>query len=942
MGTHELICFKRGYDGSRNFGGKDSPLDEKAKREYLSRYVRDIKKFYDLGEMPRKVVTADERADLAARYVPAPLSSPGSTAIDEVEAFSRPAEREYAGWTLYTFDAHVSGRSIEFTHSPTPPVPAAKYDAGAQMRAIAFSYEVKSFPDIPAAASVTNVRSRFFELRRGYETAVKLQLLSDGRLYYLLPAANKTHPSYVSCGASVKGENFVVIEIANGTATVKFNGKTVVDGAPAYIPDFPDSLFVSGGITPLGEWKFTPGYIVTGQGKITEFFRPAGKVDRRETYIGRVRLPYAMGTHLDADSELVLRTKFVPLPHKRAILVVKSVDPCGRIYINGRLAAETKNFLKFEKDITDLLSEGENTIETVVSPRAPEVLYQWHRHSDPYNGWQCAPMRIEYVGGVRVTDVYAATRKFDGGKAITDVSTSFDGSGRAEIRLKQVFPEESAETLIDEFDFDEGETIRRLCLDVKPWSPDAPAVYELSVRATCADGTVSECRIETGFRTIEQKDGEIFLNGERVVLAGALAMQFLAPHNLTPLYHVCPPDELIVEQFAQLRRMNGNTMRLHLLGYGTNDDRYARIADRMGVMLIWTTRLIDGVERILSTGEWGMEAETVRQIKEVRSYPSVIMWEGSNEASGGLKFIDAVYDAYVTAVRKADDTRLICPVSHLYYGGGLYEEPSNGGGYYQDDGKADYNFAPAESSFGWRDPLVVRSAHTYSLLLGYGCDWRDMVDMKWPSQPALLGSKEHAYIISEYAIIGRACPLVPEAKEYFNPDSYELGDERASLGFSLSDEEYELSQAHQSLCALYATKRMRLLDVDGMLWCCLSSGANDGSYLKPIIDFYGYAKFAFYTLRDAFSQDACFIDCDGPIWGDAARLSPVLLSGAGDFEVNVRVCDESGATVWEKTYRVRSDGGRVNLGNERIDFPCDGYYTVTTDVKKYRTSEKEI
>ena len=76
MGTHELICFKRGYDGSRNFGGKDSPLDEKAKREYLSRYVQAIKKFYDLGEMPRKVVTADERADLAARYVPAPLTVP--------------------------------------------------------------------------------------------------------------------------------------------------------------------------------------------------------------------------------------------------------------------------------------------------------------------------------------------------------------------------------------------------------------------------------------------------------------------------------------------------------------------------------------------------------------------------------------------------------------------------------------------------------------------------------------------------------------------------------------------------------------------------------------------------------------------------------------------------------------------------------------------------
>ena len=379
--------------------------------------------------------------------------------------------------------------------------------------------------------------------------------------------------------------------------------------------------------------------------------------------------------------------------------------------------------------------------------------------------------------------------------------------------------------------------------------------------------------------------------------------------------------------------MNANVARLHILGYGTNDERWAKFADRAGCMLIWTTRLIDSVESVFLNDKWDMAEAYATQLKEVRQYPSIIMWEGSNEACGLLPQVDKMYDNFVSAVKAVDKTRLLCPCSHLYYGGGLYDDSADNCEYYQENGLADQDGNPAKSSFGWLDKSVVRSAHTYAITLGYGCEWEWLVEQPWLSQEAMLKSKDHAYIVSEYSIIGRMCPYTKEAKTYFNPDSYELVNEYASLDRRLNNDEYELSQAHQALCALYANKKMRILDADGMLWCCLTGGANDAAYLKPIIDFYGYPKLGYYVLRDYYKKNYCTIDCDGPFWGENSLIKPVLLAEKGDYDVRVTVKQDE-TTVFEKKYSVKNENWITPLEPCVVPFEKEGYYTVVTEVEK--------
>ncbi len=928
----ELIYFDPSLKGKENFGGKLSPVNAEKRVEFLDKYAKYLKKTYSIGDLPEKAVKDEELKVLTQKYGFTDRQNENILYFSEMEAYSRTSCSAYLGWQFYTFGAQVQDGAICFKDGVTPPVPAAKYefDGNERLTEIDFSFFTQKFEALPARVAVNDVRGRTFEIRSGIHTVVKLQLLTDGNLYYLDGSSLKTHPNFVFvCKCHENEWTNVRLCLHENACDVVINGRAIRTALAIYTHCNPDNFFVSGGMIPIGEWKLRLNRLTISKRITTNFFIPA-KNEKDEIFHGNRKLPYAIGTFVNKDRELVFRKKFDIALKKNAKLFIKSIDPCGFVYLNGKCVWKADNFLSHSVDVAPYLKEKDNLLEIVVMPRAPEVFYQWHKHSDPYNGWFFSGCYIQTYGDNYIDDICITTDNIEKGIVSATVSAELYGKGVAEIYLKKIYPQIGAEKKIDCFAY-AGKTnfSKQYDLSVTLWDTENPNIYELIIKLD--DGF--EKSIETGFRTIEQKDGEIRLNGKRVFLNGALSMQFLPPYEEIPVNHLCPSDEQIVMQLEQIKRMSGNTLRTHFLGYGTNDERWARYADRAGVMLIWTTRLIDSIESIFMNDEWAGANAYVEQVKDVRQYPSIIMWEGSNEAKGRLAQVDKVFDEFVTKVKKVDKTRLLCPCSHLYYGGGLYDDPADKGEYYQDDGLADHNMHPAQSSFGWVDESVVRSAHTYQITLGYGCEWDWLVNQTWVTQESMLKSKKHAYIVSEYAIIGRACPNVEEAKTYFVSESYEMINEYMAIGDWLSPEKYELSQAHQALCALYANKKMRMLDVDGMLWCCLQGGANDGSYLKPILDFYGYKKLGYYVLGDYYKKNCCVLDCDGPFWGMDSRIKPVLLAENGKYSVRVSVKQEE-KTVFERTYIVDNATWVNHLEICDFVFEKAGYYTVELITKE--------
>ena len=850
--------------------------------------------------------------------------------FDEMNVETCEKPEDYAGWQFYQGVSEDNGE-LTFSDGIIPPVPCAKYEFKCEkVTSFAFSFilpeeyideEKKKDKVIP----LTTDTGRIIELRRGVTEILKLQIYRNGEIYARVGIPDPYHHRNYKLGDfKINERNSVIIDLYEDFYDVKVNG-TPAGRFELTNKVAPDTLFISGGMHPVCKWSFKPESLTADGKTTTDFFKVAEPKEEGKQNLGRVELPFKIGGAKNKDKIIELSKKFV-YDGGKAALNIGSLDPCGKVYINGKFAFETDGFLTSEKDITEFLKTGENELKLLVYSRAPEINYSWHRNKDPYIAWLARDIYMDILPEGYIRDLAVKTVGISGNKVKAKISfktVNFKKGQKAEIYLaksplgeeKVVFEGDAAESFEAETEF--GADL---------WTCENPALYTVRAELIENGNHVDDEIIETGFRIIEQKNGDILLNGRKILLNGALWMQFLPPYENIVLSHICPTTKEIVWQAAMTKALNGNVARFHMLGYGNNDPRFAEVCDRLGLMNIWTTRLIDSAETIDVKNGWRAGKIYAGQMKEVINHPSIIMWEGSNEFHSSRAVLDKMYDEFVKTVKAADDTRLICPCSHLYYGGGLY---GNKGFYYQDDGLSDQNFEPCQSSFGWKDEKVVRSSHNYEILLGYGNRWDIFREQAWQSQPALFKSKGHAYIISEFAIVGRQDNRTKEAEIYYKDDSYELADEKRAFGEAYEKLDFKLSQAYQALCAYNAVKYMRYLGADGLMWCCLSGGANDGSYIKPPIDFYGYKKQAFYALKEGFAETICFDKKAEVVYNGKYVCEPVLTGAekGKTYNVTVEIKNQSGEVVCEKTTTVKATAFTIDLESFAVDLK-DGYYSV--------------
>ncbi len=922
-----------------DFSGREDAFSPARQVEFLENYADFLESKNNVFAKPRKVVTPKEIEETAKKINYTLLGNIRKRVILNQFRLSTEEYRSgYAGWKFYAGARMGNGR-VYLEDKNIPPVANAKYSFEKGAKSIEFSvylpatfYNKAKKNGLVTKISVTTI-GRSIELRSGIGEVAKIQFYANGQVYIREGRTDPYHSTDTYIADFVADSwNSVKILLNESSFRLIFNGVEYPTEF-AYTSDLlPDTLFVSGGIRPSGSWGVKMERLCYSDKEIFNF-------DERETDGGAVcdcnetvDLPYRLGLEENKDKTIIL-TKNFRYEGGRLRLHIGSIDPCGEIYINGKKLCQVDNFLCVEKDITDFVSVGENTLTIKVYPRAPEVLYVWHRHKDPYNAWFCRDVYLDYLADSNIQNVKVKTVSVENAvKANISFTVENVSKGASvAVYLRKTYPETGEEILLCEEAVNGSFFEKTLCFNAELWSVDEPNLYGVRAVLKVNGKEIDDEITETGFRTIKQKDGDIFLNGKKVCLYGGLIMQFLPPYSDIPLNHLCPSYSEIVSQILSVKKMNGNTARLHILGYGTNDPRFASVCDRLGIMLIWTTRLIDSLETMEIDDKWLQKDAYISQMQEVLNHPSIVVWEGSNEYHASRFDFDSVFDEFVSAVKACDDTRLICPVSHVYYGGQLGDE----GFYYQDDGEFDLYFEKKKSSFGWKDDLVIRSAHPYVLLLGYGRDWTAFRKQNWDAQDALLNSKKHAYIISEFAVIGRQDGATEECAAYIKTDSYELANEETVFQENYGLIDAKKSQAYQALCALNAVKYMRLKGVDGMLWCAMQGGANDGSYLKPPIDFYGYAKYAFYALKEGFAKTVCFNSKVDLLVGKNYKIEPFVtgLEQGKKYTVTVTVRNGLGDVVILKKYDgVQSESERAYLQPFALSGLKDGYYSVEYQV----------
>ncbi len=928
--TNDVIFYTDDNDAKINFSGGDS-ISIPERWDYLKRYSALLGKWNSDPDFNQKAATDEEASTLAATLKDTDTAVRKTVRIEKMKAHLEREAGEYENLRLYA-GAYVSGNEIILPREKRPGS-AARIDISPSDR-LSLSFEIfipENFRGISEKDIFPGSCGKVISLRDKTLDGVKIKFFASGAVRAF--SGSMWAPRLVDLGRVKFGEyNSVEIEYSSGAADITVNGTKAENVALS--GGVIDNIFFESGMLPQS--LFSVKNIMVN-GADFAFKKADGRTETEK--IGEVKLPFAVGTYENRDKAIVLEGEFNAIEADEAYLTVETLDPSGSVWLNGKVIFETESFDMIRINITDRLEKGKNTLKIKVDPRAPEVNYYWHRHTDCYDGWYAGGVKVEFMNSLHIDDIKVVTESVDGqvsASISTKINKSF--SGTVKYTMRKIFPEEGKEVLIG-CSYSNG-TKNELKIEgnYDVWSPEEPNLYAVRASIIGSDGTVIDDYVtETGFRTVEQKDGGVFVNGKKTVFTGALLMQFLPPYHLTPVNHRCPTNEQFAWELLMLRAMNGNLLRLHMLGCGSNEDRLARLADRAGVMLVWTTRYIDSIEGMAHPGAWRERDGYIAQANAVINHPSIVMWEGSNEFHPTeLSVVDRVYDEYVSAVRSFDSSRLICPVSHLYYGGGLYD---SGCVYYNDAGDRDQDGNPAEASFGWRDGLVIRSSHPYSLLCGYGTSWETMRKQDWKNQPELFESKTHAYMSTEFAITSLENRETKEAIEKGFVSSYERGGDAGYIGRAFEESEWRESQALAALCAFNATKLSRMLGSDGLLWCCLSSGANDGSYMKPPIDFFGYKKGAFYALRSAYEKTFAAKEDINVQTGKDDLITPVILNSENSFtaRVTVKIITEDGRVTYEKVYDnvdIKDTEFKKSLAPFKPEFSGRGYYTLSMTVEE--------
>lgn len=366
-----------------------------------------------------------------------------------------------------------------------------------------------------------------------------------------------------------------------------------------------------------------------------------------------------------------------------------------------------------------------------------------------------------------------------------------------------------------------------------------------------------------------------------------------------------------------IKRMNGNGVRMSVhdsKSGGINDPRIAEIADQMGLMLIWQT------SAWLREGNvFGMDFDLLSEdVHLVRNHPSIVIWQSGNHLKWhGLKNAMMAYRKIYEAITRWDQTRLISPSADY-----RFLTPPN------DEGTLDNNGKPLKMDPMWTAPLITRGSMDY--VCGYGNTWTTL--RKWPDyaddekpllskprafQRSFIESKERAYFNFEHdESAGQPNWSLIKGQPYYHLASYEAEYDVGSIGRQLTFDEWDASQAWQALIAYESIKKMRLLDYDGFSWCNLRGGPNMATYQKPLIDYDGYAKLAFYAHHTVFQNSFAGSENVDVVYGPGDQITPVIFNLGKARRVSL-------------TAELKTPSGKIIDSKKLGQFSLEGGRTVT-------------
>jgi beta-galactosidase len=167
------------------------------------------------------------------------------------------------------------------------------------------------------------------------------------------------------------------------------------------------------------------------------------------------------------------------------------------------------------------------------------------------------------------------------------------------------------------------------------WSAEIPNLY--SVVLVLKDNKGNMLQVlgsKFGFRKVEIKNRQLYVNGEPVLLKG------VNRHEVHPRYGKAIPVASMIRDIELMKQYNINTVRTC---HYPNDPAWYNLCDKYGLYVVDEANLeTHGAEDKLTKNPAWKAAYIDREIRLVerdKNHPSVIIWSMGNESWGGENFV---------------------------------------------------------------------------------------------------------------------------------------------------------------------------------------------------------------------------------------------------------------------------------------------------------------
>jgi beta-galactosidase/beta-glucuronidase len=362
---------------------------------------------------------------------------------------------------------------------------------------------------------------------------------------------------------------------------------------------------------------------------------------------------------------------------RRVFILFEGVDSAFHLWVNGQEAGYSQDSrLPAEFDITPYVHTGENTLAVRVY-RYSDGSYledqdMW-RLSGIYRDvvlWSAPPVhvrdflvRTELDAAYEDATLKVTARVHNYGQqdaegyalelALFDNANQRICESATEIEVKA-----GGELAVD---------VEQIVANPKKWSAEHPHLYTLLITLKDAAGQVLEVeRCSVGFRQIEDKNGQVHINGTPVLFKG------VNRHEHDPDTGHTVSVASMVDDILLMKRLNFNAVRTC---HYPDDPRWYDLCDRYGIYLIDEANVETHavVEKLTDDPSWAAAFvdRGARMVERDKNHPSIIMWSLGNESGSGPN-----HAAMAGWIHDHDPTRLV-----HYEGvtgwGGHYEGPED-------------------------------------------------------------------------------------------------------------------------------------------------------------------------------------------------------------------------------------------------------------------------